>query len=73
MFIMAQNDTVLLSTALRLSQSSDITSWFGNLMAKSKSQITSLVKTAGKILGTPVLLNPQSRLRGHRPDHPSSG
>ena len=36
-----------------------ITSWFGNLTVKSKTQIFNLVKTAGKMIGTPVPLNPQ--------------
>ena len=36
-----------------------ITSWFGNLTVKSKTQIFNLVKTVGKIIGTPVPLNPQ--------------
>ena len=39
-----------------------ITSWFGNLTVKSKTQISNLVKTAGKIIGTPALLNPQELL-----------
>ncbi len=36
-----------------------ITSWFGNLTVKSKSETLSLVKTAGKIMGSPVPLTPQ--------------
>ncbi len=36
-----------------------MTSWFGNLTVKSKAQISSLVRTAGKIMGTPAPLNPQ--------------
>ena len=36
-----------------------ITSWFGNLTVKSKTQIFNLVKTAGRIMGTPAPLNPQ--------------
>lgn len=34
-----------------------ITSWFGNLTIKSTTQIFYLVKTAGKIMGTPAPLN----------------
>ncbi len=38
-----------------------MTSWFGNLTVKSKVQISSLVRTAGKMMGplNPALLNPQ--------------
>ena len=36
-----------------------ITSWFGNLIVKSKTQIFNLVKTASKIMETPAPLNPQ--------------
>ncbi len=38
-----------------------MTSWFGNLTVKSKVQISSLVRTAGKIMGplNPASLNPQ--------------
>ncbi|XDV36635.1 hypothetical protein PO909_006381 [Leuciscus waleckii] len=36
-----------------------ITSWFGNLTVKTKGQIFNLVRTAGKIMGTPAPLNPQ--------------
>jgi len=36
-----------------------ITSWFGNLSVKSKTQLFNLVKTAGKIMGTAPPLNPQ--------------
>ena len=36
-----------------------VTSSFGNLTVKSKTQIFDLVKTEGKIIGTPVPLNPQ--------------
>jgi len=36
-----------------------ITSWFGNLSVKSKTQLFNLVKTAGKIMGTRPPLNPQ--------------
>ncbi len=36
-----------------------MTSWFGNLTVQSKAQISSLVRTAGEIMGTPAPLNPQ--------------
>lgn len=36
-----------------------ITSWFGNILVKSKTQINNLVKTAGKIMGAPAPLSPQ--------------
>lgn len=36
-----------------------ITSWFGNLLVKSKTQILNLVKTAGKIMGVAVPHGPQ--------------
>ncbi len=36
-----------------------ITSWFGNLTVKSRAEISSLVKTAGKIMGITPPLNPQ--------------
>ncbi len=36
-----------------------MTSWFGNLTVKSKAQISSLVRTAGKMMGTLAPLNPQ--------------
>ena len=36
-----------------------ITSWFGNLSVKSRAEISSLVKTAGKIMGITPPLNPQ--------------
>lgn len=35
-----------------------ITSWFGNLTVKSKTQIQNLVKMAGKIMGFPAPLSP---------------
>ena len=36
-----------------------ISSWFGNLTVKFKSQIMSLVKAAGKIMGMSIPLTPQ--------------
>ncbi len=36
-----------------------VTSWSGNLTVQSKAQISSLVRTAGEIMGTPASLNPQ--------------
>ena len=36
-----------------------ITSWFGNLTVKSRAEISSLVRTAGKIMGIMLPLNPQ--------------
>ncbi len=36
-----------------------VTSWSGNLTVQSKAQISSLVRTAGVIMGTPAPLNPQ--------------
>ncbi len=36
-----------------------MTSWFANLTVQSKAQKSSLVRTAGKMMGTAAPLNPQ--------------